>query len=57
MLLYSSMTTARRGGTNKNKLKMEITQKQLDAAYQVATPEQKKVLDALFGKNKRTTVP
>ena len=29
---------------------MEITQKQIDAAYAVATPEQKKVLDALFGK-------
>lgn len=29
---------------------MEITQKQVDAAYAVASPEQKKVLDALFGK-------
>lgn len=29
---------------------MEITQKKIDAAYAVATPEQKKVLDALFGK-------
>lgn len=29
---------------------MEITQKQIDAAYAVASPEQKKVLDALFGK-------
>lgn len=29
---------------------MDITQKRIDAAYAVATPEQKKVLDALFGK-------
>lgn len=29
---------------------MEITQKQIDAAYAIASPEQKKVLDALFGK-------
>ena len=36
---------------------MEITQKQIDAAYQVATPEQKKVLDALFGKEKKDNRP
>lgn len=29
---------------------MDITQKRIDAAYAVATPEQKKLLDALFGK-------
>lgn len=29
---------------------MEITQKQIDAAYAVASPEQKKVLDVFFGK-------
>ncbi len=29
---------------------MEITQKQIDAAYAVASHEQKRVLDALFGK-------
>lgn len=31
---------------------MEITQKQINDAYAVASPEQKKVLDALFGKQK-----
>ena len=36
---------------------MEITQKQIDAAYQVATPEQKKVLDALFGKEQKDNRP
>ena len=33
---------------------MEISQKQINDAYAVASPEQKKVLDALFGKQKDT---
>lgn len=36
---------------------MEITQKQIDAAYKVASPEQKKVLDALFGKEQKDNRP
>lgn len=36
---------------------MEITRKKIDAAYKVATPEQKKVLDALFGNQQKDDRP